>query len=80
VIEADGVPEAEIVIDRGGVKTESGMKIDLLCFGEPPGTAAVQKLRRSLMAVVADVLDEQIGGRSEFPFKREGGFKSGVSC
>ena len=69
MVETDGVAEAEIVIDCAAVEAEPDVKIQLLRSGETPRAAAVDKLGRPLMVVVADILGEQIGRRAEIPFK-----------
>ena len=40
------------MIDRPAVQTEADVKIELLCFGEPPGATAIEKLTGSLMVVI----------------------------
>src|SRR6516165_6318168 len=79
MIETNGIADAEIVIDCVAVETEPNMKIQLLRFGETPRAAAVEKLRRPLMAVVADIFDEQIGRRAEILFERKRRFKGRIS-
>ena len=58
MIETNGIAKAEIVIDRAADEADPDVKIELLRLGETPRAAAVDKLGRPLMAVVADILDE----------------------
>jgi len=58
MIETNGIAEAEIVIDRAAVEAAPDVKIELQRLGETLRAAAVEKLGRPLMVVVADVLDE----------------------